>query len=148
MSVLFVPCIGLRVSAAIIRENGKVLIAQRLKDSSFGLKWEFPGGKVEEDESPEECLRRELLEELGIETENLGLFSTVRHSYGDFDVELLFYSVRRVSGELRLYSHERLAWVGVDELQDYDFLEADIQVLEKILGSKDALLNQGKEESL
>jgi 8-oxo-dGTP diphosphatase len=129
----------LRVTAAIIREKGKVLIAQRMRNSLFGLKWEFPGGKVEGDESPEECLRRELKEELGIETENLGLFTTTKYSYKDFDVELLFYNVRRVSGDLQLNSHERLAWVGIDELQDYDFVEADIPIIKKIMESKDYL---------
>jgi 8-oxo-dGTP diphosphatase len=126
----------LRVTAAIIRAKGKVLIAQRKRDSLFVLKWEFPGGKVEGDENPEECLSRELREELGIETENLGLFTTTEYSYEDFDVELLFYNVRRVSGDLQLNSHERLVWVGIDELQDFDFVEADIPVIEKIMKIK------------
>jgi 8-oxo-dGTP diphosphatase len=129
----------LRVTAAIIREKGKVLIAQRMRNSLFGLKWEFPGGKVEGDESPEECLRRELKEELGIETENLGLFTTTKYSYKDFDVELLFYNVRRVSGDLQLNSHENLVWIGIDELQDYDFVEADTSIIKKIMESKDYL---------
>lgn len=123
----------MRVSAAIIRENGKVLIAQRKRGSYFGLRWEFPGGKLEKNESPEECLRRELREELGLETENLGLFASTKHSYKDFDVELLVYNVRRVSGDLKLNSHESIKWVEVNELLNYDFVEADIPIINKIM---------------
>jgi 8-oxo-dGTP diphosphatase len=127
----------LKVIAGIIRNDDNILIAQRMRDSALAsLKWELPGGKIEENETAEECLKRELKEELGIETEILDLFSSNTHSYKDIEIELHVYNVRYLSGVLKLNSHEKFIWVAINKLVDYDFAEADIPIIEKIMQTK------------
>ncbi|MDD5455444.1 MAG: 8-oxo-dGTP diphosphatase MutT [Candidatus Margulisbacteria bacterium] len=122
----------IKVTAAIILKNNKVLIAQRKQDDPFKLKWEFPGGKIEKDETPEKCLNRELTEELGISAEIGELFLRVFHSYPDFDIELLAYQVNKFSNKPKNNTHQKLSWVAVGNLPAFDFLEADIPVIKKL----------------
>ena len=129
----------IRVTAAIIRDKEKILVAQRKRGSSLGLKWELPGGKIENKESPEECLKRELLEEFGVETEILGFFTSNTHHYKDITIELIAYNVEYLGGDFALNSHEQVHWVNVKNLKDYDFAEADIPIIEKIMEEEHAL---------
>ena len=129
----------IRVTAAIIRDKEKILIAQRKRGSSLELKWELPGGKIELNESPEECLKRELLEEFGIETEILGFFTSNTHRYKDITVKLLAFNVRYIKGDFALNSHEKVHWVNVKNLKDYDFAEADIPIIEKIVETENVI---------
>ena len=110
-----------------------ILIAQRKRGSSQGLKWELPGGKIENNESPDECLKRELLEELGIETEIIGFFTSNMHHYKDIAIELLAFNVKHIGGDFTLSSHEQVQWVNVKNLKEYDFAEADIPIIEKLV---------------
>ena len=118
----------LTVAGGILEENGMVLIAQRKRDDVYGLKWEFPGGKLEEGETGEECIVRELMEELGIEVEVTGFYD----EYVEDDLNILYYRVQRVSGKLTLNDHERVQWVFVDELDNYDLLSVDREVARKL----------------
>ena len=122
----------LLVTAALIEKDGKILIARRKKGWRFAGKWEFPGGKIEPHETPEECLRRELLEELGIETRIGDLFCESTYAYSHATVRLLVYHAFHVSGEYTLYDHEEMRWVMPEELAEYEFPEADKPVIEKL----------------
>jgi 8-oxo-dGTP diphosphatase len=123
----------IRVTAAIIHEHNKILIAQRKRDSDLALKWELPGGKIEKNERPDECLQRELREEFGIETEILDFFSSNIHYYKHAKIELLVYRAKYISGEFNLNSHENCLWVDIKSLKDYDFAEADIPIVNKLM---------------
>lgn len=115
-----------RVSAGILRNGDRVLICRRRGDQEHPAKWEFPGGKIEAGESPEECLRRELREELGVEADVGGLLVRLRHRYASGPtVDLWFFEVDRHAGELRNRVFAEIRWVSPGELAGFDLLEAD-----------------------
>jgi 8-oxo-dGTP diphosphatase len=116
------------VAGGILEENGMYLIAQRKRDDDFGLKWEFPGGKLDEGETGEECIVRELMEELGIKVEVTGFYD----KFVEEDLTILYYLVRRVSGMFTLNDHEKVQWVFPDELGDYDLLSGDREIARKL----------------
>ena len=124
-----------RVIAAIIRKEGRILIGKR-RVGTFAGKWEFPGGKMEPEETQEECLARELAEELGIEARIGKLFLSTRHTYSHMAIEFITYEAEIVSGELRLRDHNELRWVLPEELSLYDFPEADRPVVEELARRK------------
>lgn len=122
-----------KVTAAVIEKDGKVLIARRKKSDRMGGKWEFPGGKVGLGESPEACLKRELMEELGI-CASIGEFvCSCRFSYFAVPLELLVYRASHVSGEFVARAHDELKWVGIDELGGYDLVKADVEAVRHLL---------------
>ncbi len=121
-----------KVTAAVIEKDGKILVARRKRDGSQAGKWEFPGGKLEPGETPEAGLRRELREELGIETEVGAFFCSSRFVYPHMDVELLVYRTSYVSGEIALHEHDRVEWVAPEALGEIDFSEADKPVVRKL----------------
>ena len=120
------------VAAVIHREDGRLLITQRLADDTLGGYWEFPGGKVDPGEELRAALARELREELGIEAHIGAEIHSIVHAYPDRDVRLYFYEVRIVSGEPRKLEVADLRWVTLDELMDYQFPEADRPLLEQL----------------
>jgi len=121
------------VTAGILRDGERILICQRKAGDRFGLKWEFPGGKVEEAEAPEDCLQRELSEELGIEAEVGQEIHRTEHRYPDgFAVRLLFFRVLHYTGRPVNHEFERIVWALPDELVGYDFLEADREVVARL----------------
>jgi len=119
-----------KVAAAVIEKDGAVLVARRKKTDRFGGLWEFPGGKLEAGESPEEGLRRELKEELNLETSIgpfLGGFPYVsRH----LDIELLAFRVTILSGDLVLTDHDEVRWARIGDLREFDFAEPDLPLVE------------------
>ena len=120
------------VTAAIIERNGSILIARRSPESKLPGKWEFPGGKLEEGETLQACLKRELMEELGIETE-IGdhfLSSFYEYEHGGFTIEAFY--VRWIGGKITLIDHDRVGWVAVAELENYHLLPADIPIARKL----------------
>jgi|SRR5579872_5385344 len=121
------------VTAAVIERNGKFLIAKRKAGKHLAGKWEFPGGKTEAGESPEQCLMRELREEFGIEA-TIGDFivESIFH-YNDRTIRLLGYRATYIRGEFVLDSHDEIRWIGADEFGDYDFAPADIRLIKQIL---------------
>ncbi len=126
-----------QVTAAILIKDDKVLIAQRPFTDPLAGKWEFPGGKVEAFESHEECLRRELQEELGIRVQVLSLFGRNRHRYGSVTIDLWAYRVRWVSGEPKPRFHADLKWVPAQDLDRFDSAEADRPFVQKLRGMLD-----------
>lgn len=120
------------VCAAIIYREDKILIAQRLEGGHMELKWEFPGGKIEEGESPEDCIEREIREELGMEIRAEGIFDVVYHRYPEKNVLLLVYNCRHTAGEGRAIHCRDFKWISPGQLKDYNLAEADLKVAEKI----------------
>lgn len=120
------------VAAAIILDNNKVLIAQRQEGSNMEFKWEFPGGKLEQDETPEECLVREIKEELDISIEPVEIYKAVRHKHNDKDILLLAYICKRILGEGKAIECNDFKWIGLDELTQFDYTPADIEIVEKL----------------
>jgi 8-oxo-dGTP diphosphatase len=121
----------IEVTAAIIEKEGKYLIARR-RGGNFDKRWEFPGGKIEKGETPEECLSRELEEELEIKVKIGNFFWESTYDYGHKKIRLIGYSCEYVSGEFALNVHDRVKWVYPIELRDYDFLEADLPFVERL----------------
>ena len=121
------------VVAGVIEREGKILICQRKPSGRHPLKWEFPGGKVEPGEDPAAALKRELREELAIDTEvgaELALH-TVRYGDGPL-IHLRFYSVGAYRGELRNLDFAQVVWASPETLLDYDFLEGDIAFVRQL----------------
>ena len=120
------------VAAALIEKDGRILIAKRKEGWRHAGKWEFPGGTVEQNETPEACLRRELREELGIEAEVGESYCEVTHAYSYATIQLLVYRARHVSGEFTLVDHDEMRWVLPADLSQYEFPEADNPVVERL----------------
>jgi 8-oxo-dGTP diphosphatase len=120
------------VSAALVFHNGKLLIAQRHRGSHLGGLWECPGGKRETGETDEECLAREIREELGVEIFVGKLFEDITHDYPEKSVHLKFFVCRLVSGEPRALGCAAFKWVDQTELDDFPFPPADARLLEKL----------------
>jgi 8-oxo-dGTP diphosphatase len=126
-----------RVVAALIVKDGKVLVCQRTRHQTMPLKWEFPGGKIEEGEQPRDALRRELEEELGIDAKIGEEVARLRHEYpGGRAVELRFYAVREYSGKIENRIFKDVRWSPRSELLSYDFLEADAELVEGLATGK------------
>ena len=119
------------VTAAIIEKNGKFLIAKRKQGKHLEGKWEFPGGKIEQQETPEGCLARELKEEFGITAKIADFVAESVFNYGDREIRLLGYRAEYLSGEFRLNAHDEIKWVSADEFGNFDFAEADLPLIEK-----------------
>ena len=126
-----------RVVAALILKNGKVLVCQRTRHQSMPLKWEFPGGKIEDGEQPRDALRRELEEELGIDAHIGEEVARIRHDYKNGGaVELRFYVVNEYAGEMENRIFRDVRWAKRSELPSYDFLEADRDLVKDLATGK------------
>ena len=121
-----------KVTAAIIEKNGRYLIAKRNKDAHIEECWEFPGGKIEENETPEECLIREIKEELNIDIMVLDKYHTNIHRYDKMTIKLLSYRAEYVSGELQLNDHSEIRWIDKSEFMAFDFAPADLPIIKKL----------------
>ena len=126
----------IRVTAAIIESNDKILIAQRKSgDDLFGGLWEFPGGKIENGETPEECMARELMEELEIKVEVGTLITSNKHRYPDGIFELLAYRVQHIGGDFVLNDHDEIKWISIDEISNFDFPPANTPIINYLKNS-------------
>lgn len=121
------------VVAALMRRQGKVLVGKRPEGASLPGRWEFPGGKIELDESPEEALIRELREELGIEAEVGPLKFAATHTYGKTGILFLFYEVKYWKGQLKTQQHLDLQWVAPKDLLELELPEANSKFLNQIM---------------
>jgi 8-oxo-dGTP diphosphatase len=120
----------IQVACAIVLEEDRVFVAQRSELMNLPLKWEFPGGKVEENESPEACLKREIKEELNLELEIVQAFPSNFHSYSlGKEIELIPFLCRLLGGDLVLKEHKNYVWKEVDKLHSLDWAEADLPIL-------------------
>lgn len=126
-----------RVVAALIMKDGKILVCQRTRHQTMPLKWEFPGGKIEEGEQPRDALRRELDEELGIDARIGEEVARIHHKYKNGGaVELRFYAVHQYKGEIENRIFRDIRWAKRSELPSYDFLEADLELVRDLAKGK------------
>ena len=126
-----------RVVAALIVEGDKLLVCQRTRHQTMPLKWEFPGGKIEEGEQPRDALRRELEEELGINAMIGDELRRIQHEYPNGGmVELRFFVVREYKGEIENRIFKDIQWAAPRDLPSYDFLEADLTLVRDLAAGK------------
>ena len=121
------------VAAVIQNEEGKILIAQRnLKKSQGGL-WEFPGGKIEPNETKEEAIIREIKEEMDIDIETKKFIDQKIFNYPDKDINLIAIECKQIKGDIKLNEHEDFKWVNKNELKNFNFAPADKFIINAIL---------------
>ena len=126
-----------RVVAAVIEKNGKLLVCQRTRHQTMPLKWEFPGGKIEEGEQPRDALRRELEEELGILANVGDEVKRIQHEYPNGGmVELRFFVVRGFQREIENRIFKDMQWADPKDLPKFDFLEADVLLVRDLAAGK------------
>jgi 8-oxo-dGTP diphosphatase len=126
-----------RVVAGLIEKDGKLLVCQRTRHQTMPLKWEFPGGKIEEREQPRDALRRELEEELGILATIGDEVVRIQHEYPNGGmVELRFFIVREFQGEIENRIFKDIQWAIPQDLPKYDFLEADLTLVRDLAAGK------------
>ncbi|NLC69825.1 MAG: (deoxy)nucleoside triphosphate pyrophosphohydrolase [Desulfuromonadaceae bacterium] len=128
------PMQPLIVTAAILRKDGRILITRRPEGKPHGGFWEFPGGKLEEHESPEECLQREIVEELSLEIDIRGIFEVVHHRYDWGPVLILAYDCLPRGTAIRNLGVAEHRWVSLEELPGYPLLPADVPIVNKLTG--------------
>ena len=135
---MHVPGPALRfVAAALIVRDNEVLIGQRRADQPMGPLWEFPGGKIEPGETPQQALVRELAEELGISAEVGPAVTRIRHHYRRGGaVDLQFFAVRAFTGEINNQIYQQVRWVKLEDLPGYDFLAADRGLVKDLAAGK------------
>ncbi len=123
----------LLVSAAVIRRGTEILIGQRRRGDRHALKWEFPGGKVEQGETPKQALVRELREELAIESEVGEEIARYRYDYPNgTSVILLFYAVKDFTGNPICQAFEQIQWIERTMLTEIDFLDGDLDFVQRL----------------
>ncbi|MFD0716228.1 (deoxy)nucleoside triphosphate pyrophosphohydrolase [Paenibacillus sp. GCM10027626] len=124
----------IEVAAAVIENNlGQILIARRKKGKAQEGLWEFPGGKIEHEETVEEGLRRELLEEMNIRIRPYASFGVNDHYYGSTHIRLIAHKAAFLGGEIVLVDHDEYRWVYPRELGEYEFAPADIKFVEMLV---------------
>ncbi|MEM6254661.1 MAG: A/G-specific adenine glycosylase [Cyanobacteria bacterium P01_D01_bin.156] len=122
-----------QIGVAVIYDNdGRILIDRRKQEGLLGGLWEFPGGKIEPNETAEECVQREIKEELGIEIEVNDRLTTVNHTYSHFKVTLNVFNCTHLNGEPQTIECDEVKWVTLDEIDDYPFPKANSQIIEAI----------------
>lgn len=125
----------IEVVAAVIHYEDKILCCQRGRHKFHYLseKWEFPGGKIEHGETPEEALKREIEEELNMKIYDLNYFITVEYSYDDFHIKMLTYLAHVTSPYLELNEHINISWSTTNELNSFDWAAADIPIVDALM---------------
>jgi 8-oxo-dGTP diphosphatase len=123
----------LNVTCAIIKVGNEILVTQRSEKMKLPLKWEFPGGKVEENENEIECIKREIKEEINIEIDVLNRLSNSIYDYGIFKINLIPFLANYISGEIVLAEHKDFKLLDKSELMNLDWAAADLPIVEEFL---------------
>jgi len=123
----------IKVTAGVIADNNKVLITRRAPKENFAGGWEFPGGKIEVNETPQDCLVRELKEELNIEVSIGKLCTEVTQDYGNMNINLIAYYCTIVNGKIQMTVHDKYKWVKINDLLKYELLPADVPIAKKVM---------------
>lgn len=121
------------VAVAILQQGEKVLIGQRPNKGDCALDWEFPGGKCEQGETPQQCVVRECQEELGVEIGGLSLYHVLEHTYPSQTVRVYFWQAHILQGKVQRRVHQQLLWVPLAQLGQYSFCKANAPVIQKLL---------------
>ena len=124
----------IQVVAAMIRDDGRFLICRRPAGKSNALLWEFPGGKVENGETNEDALAREIREELGCEVAVEERLAETTHTYPNVQIHLSFFAARLISGTPECLEHAGMAWISEHELPNYVFCPADQKLIRAVFG--------------
>jgi 8-oxo-dGTP diphosphatase len=124
---------AVRVTCAIIEFVDKILVVQRSKKMNLPLKWEFPGGKIEEGELEEECIVREIKEELNLDIEISKKLNSTEYDYPNISIALIPFVVTQVGGQISLSEHADYKYLSKDELLNLDWSEADIPIVKEYL---------------
>ena len=124
------------VVAALIWENDRFLICQRPAHKARGLLWEFVGGKVDPGESKQEALMRECREELAVEVSVGDVFMEVLHEYPDLLVRLTLFNSAITAGTPQMLEHNDIRWITVEQIPNFDFCPADVDILKKLTEGK------------
>ena len=122
----------IRVVCGIILKDDKILLTRRKKGKSLEGFWEFPGGKVEKEETDTVALKRELKEELGLEISELNYFSENKHDFNTFSIHLVAYKCKAFDDPNKLVDHDKFEWVMVNELGSFNLADADKPLLEEL----------------
>ena len=125
------------VVGGLIYQNDKILICQRKEEGDHPLKWEFPGGKLKDNENNQEALKRELKEELSIEINEMIFFDEYLYEYKKLskNLKLVFFQIFQFEGEIQNKVHQQLKWIDISKLGDYDFLEGDLKIINKLMNN-------------
>ena len=118
----------IHVAAAVIEKNSKILITRRGSGEKMAGLWEFPGGKLEENETVFECLEREIKEELNLEIISGEIIEKSVYSYPDFDITLTAVSAEIIKGEIKMTVHDKYEWISPSDFSLYNFAPADIPI--------------------
>lgn len=122
----------LEITAGIIKNKNKVLIGQRKFHDKFGGKWEFPGGKLENSEIPEDCIIRELKEELNIDIKEFKHLLSYTKDFSVYKMIIHAFLITEYIGDFQINDHEQVIWTDIQNLNDFDFLEADKEIIKKL----------------
>ena len=122
----------IKVTAAILEKDGRIIIAQRMSTDHLASKWEFPGGKIEPGETPEECLARELKEEFNIGVSVGAYLGSSIYHYDHLSIELMAYRAFWIEGSINSVDHKDYKWVTIEQLPEYEFAPADKPFVEKL----------------
>lgn len=123
-----------KVVAGLIKKDDKFLIARRNHgDVEANGKWEFPGGKLEENETEFEAVEREMREEFEVNVKALKFLASSVSEYVERTIELRLYLCKYLSGEFKLHDHHEIKWIKISELLDYDFAPADKELVNKLI---------------
>lgn len=123
----------IEVTCGIIVQGNKILVTQRSEKMKLPLKWEFPGGKIEENETAEQCILREIKEELNLEIDILKRLSSSPYDYGTFKINLIPFIAKYQNGVIKLAEHKDFKWIEAKELLSLDWAPADIPILNEFL---------------
>jgi len=123
----------INVTCAIIVKDNKILVTQRSEKMKLPLKWEFPGGKLEENENEIDCVKREIKEEINIEIKIIRKLSNNIHDYGNFKINLIPFLANYVSGDIILLEHSTYRFLDKNELINLDWADADLPIVEELL---------------
>ncbi len=121
-----------QVTAAIIRKDDKMLICQRAPDDECGMLWEFPGGKLEDGETLEQCIIREIREELELDIKVLGIFTESVYRFENKEIFFTVFNTEIMGGVMKLNVHNTAEWVTIKEMSNYKFMPADIEFVDKL----------------
>ena len=129
------------ICAVIFNSNGQLLITRRSK-GKYKDKWEFPGGKVEDNESNQDCLHRELSEELDVNVQIHYKFTEFDYQYPSHDVHLISYICSMSDQKIKLVDHDLYEWININDVDFFDFLSADDEILNKLKNNSDFILTK------